>query len=130
MNLKHALTRIGSTAFLAATTPLTVLAQVTNPFDAANSRLGDVGRDAGINTSRNVYQIAGSIINVILGFLGLVLLGYLIYAGFLWMTSGGESDKAKEARTMIANAIIGLVIIVAAFAISNFVLTSLVNISR
>lgn len=130
MNLKHSLTRIGSAAFLAATTPALVLADT--PFQRAQTELGTVQNQAlGTTTApQNIYTIAGNIINVILGFLGIVLLGYMIYAGFLWMTSGGESEKAKEARTMIANAIIGLIIIVAAFAISNFVLGSLVNITR
>lgn len=129
MNFKHALTRIGSTAFLTATMPAVVFAQSTNPFDRANQTLNTVRTDAGITGTSNIYQIAGRIINVVLGFLGIVLLGYMIYAGFLWMTSGGESDKAEQARTMITNAIIGLIIIVAAFAISTFVLGSLLNIS-
>ena len=43
------------------------------------------------------------------------------------MTSGGSEDGGEKAQTMIKNAVIGLVIIVAAFAISNFVLGSLVN---
>ncbi|MBP6944674.1 hypothetical protein KBD61_02655 [Patescibacteria group bacterium] len=130
MNLKHSLTRFGSAAFLAAMAPATVLAQ-SNPFQRANAELNTVQNQA-LGTAgapQNIYTIAGNIINVVLGFLGIVLLGYMIYAGFLWMTSGGEQERAKEARTMIANSIIGLIIIVAAFAISNFVLGSLVNIT-
>ncbi len=126
---KLTLARIGSTAFLAIAMPAMALAQ--NPFTQAAGSITSVRTAAGITTGSNdVYQIAGRIINVVLGFLGIVLLGYLIYAGFLWMTSGGESDKAGEARVMITNAIIGLVIIVAAFAISNFVLSSLVNVTQ
>jgi hypothetical protein len=45
------------------------------------------------------------------------------------MTSGGDDDKVGEAKTMIKNAIIGLIVIVAAFSISNFVLTSLYNVT-
>lgn len=131
MNLKHVLTRLGSAAVLAASAPTAVLATShNNPFQRATTDLGNVGTTAGVNAGQNIYSIAGNIINAILGFLGIVLLGYIIYAGFLWMTSGGDTEKAKEARTMITNAIIGLVIIVAAFAISNFVLTQLVDISR
>lgn len=132
MNFKHSLTRMGSAAFLAAMAPATVLAQ-GNPFQRSQTELNTTVQQQALGTTgapQNIYTIAGNIINVILGFLGIVLLGYMIYAGFLWMTSGGETEKAKEARTMIANAIIGLIIIVAAFAISNFVLGSLVNISR
>lgn len=128
---KYSLTQIGSAALLLATAPAIALAQTPgNPFDTANTSIGTVRTQSGVTGTNDVYTIAGRIINVVLGFLGIVLLGYLLYAGFLWMTSGGESDKAEQARTMITNAIIGLVIIVAAFAISSFVLSSLVNVSR
>lgn len=128
MQFKHSLTQIGSAAFLLATVPAIALAD--DPFTTAGASVGTVRGAAGITGTSDIYGIAGKIINVTLGFLGIVLLGYLLYAGFLWMTSGGETEKAEQARTMITNSIIGLVIIVAAFAISNFVLSSLVNVSR
>ena len=83
----------------------------------------------GQNATACIANIAGNVVRVALGFTGIILLGYLIYAGFLWMTSGGESDKAKEAMTMIRNAVIGLVILVASFAIASYVLTALSNIA-
>ncbi len=46
------------------------------------------------------------------------------------MTAGGDEGKVKTATAMIKNAIIGLLIIVAAFAISNFVLGSLINVAQ
>lgn len=105
---------------------MSALAQ-TNPFETAGKLAGEVGKSAGIGEQKPIEVIIGSIINIALGFLGIVLLVYLLYGGFLWMTSGGSEDGVKKAQTMIKNAVIGLVIIVAAFAISNFVLGSLVN---
>lgn len=133
MNLKR-LSAHASVLALGTLVPATTLALTTsqgvNPFGTATNQITDVGNAAGINSgSTNVYQIAGNLINVVLGFLGIILLGYFLYAGFLWMTSGGSDDKAEEARTMIKNAVIGLIIIVSAFAISNFVLGSLVNVT-
>ncbi len=95
---------------------------------AANQgRLGDYCQ--GQSLGQCVAVIAGGVINALLGLLGLILLGYLIYAGFLWMTSGGETDRAGEAITMIRNAVVGMFIIGSAFAISNFVLTKLASIT-
>ncbi len=128
MQLKHSLTRIGSAALFLATAPAVALA--VDPFQAAGTNVGQIRTASGVTGTGDIYQIAGKIINVVLGFLGIVLLGYILYAGFLWMTSGGESEKAGEARTMVTNAIIGLVIIVSAFAISNFVLGQLVTIAQ
>ena len=130
MQYKKIFTRIGAAASGLALMPALALAD--NPFTRAKADLeGTVATKAygGTPPRQNLFEIAGSLINVALGFLGIVLLGYMLYAGFMWMTSGGETEKAEKALTMIRNAVIGLVIIVAAFAISNFVLGSLINVS-
>ncbi|MBU2509262.1 hypothetical protein KKE33_02705 [Patescibacteria group bacterium] len=88
--------------------------------------VGKIGEGAGLKDT-SLTTIIGNIINVALGFLGIVLLAYLLYAGFLWMTAGGETEKVTKAQDMIKNAIIGLIIIIAAFAISNFVLKALIK---
>ena len=72
-------------------------------------------------------SIIGRIINVVLGFDGLILLGFLIYGGLLWMTSGGDVDGVKKAKTMIQNAVIGILITSLSYAIASFVLTNLIS---
>ncbi len=110
--------------------PGTALAQ--SVFDSALEQVGEVGDKAGVGSaaSASLPEVVGRVINVLLGFIGILLLVYMLYAGFLWMTSGGEDKKATEAKTMIKNAIIGLLIIIAAFAITNFVLGSLINVAQ
>lgn len=129
MNHKTILAR-ASVVAAGALAPWAVLAQ-TNPFQRAGSYVNQVGTGAGIGGAgaTPLPVIIGNIINVALGFLGIVLLFYLLYGGFTWMTAGGDSKKVDTAKQMITNAIIGLIIIVASFAISNFVLTSLVNVA-
>lgn len=128
--------RIISTLAILATaatlaSPMSALAQQgTNPYDTARTRVGQVGTAAGINTGQDentLLNMIGNIINVILGFLGVILLIYILYAGFLWMTAGGDETKVKTSLAMIKNAIIGLIIVVAAYAISTFVLSKLVQ---
>lgn len=118
--------RAGTAVGIAAL-PQVALAQSNNPFNQAANLAANVGQSAGLGQPKPLTQIVGQIINVVLGFLGIVLLGYLLYAGFMWMTAGGDSGQVDKAKGMIKNAIIGLIIIVAAFAISTFVLGSLVN---
>lgn len=72
-------------------------------------------------------EIAASVINIILGFLGIVAVIIILLGGFKWMTAGGNEDKVGEAKKLITAGIIGLVIIVAAFAIATFVLDSLIK---
>lgn len=106
--------------------PMIALAQAgTSPYQQAQTKVNDVGRSAGIETQGNLTVIIGNIINILLSFLGILLLIYFLYAGFLWMTSGGGEDGKKKAITMMKNAVIGLVIIVVAYALSSFVLTQI-----
>lgn len=118
-----------TTAVSTLALPAVALAQ-TNPFNTAKNLATNVGNAAGVGGGRDLPAIVGGIINIMLGFVGILLLVYLIYGGFLWMTSGGSEDGAKKAKTMITNAIIGLLIVVASFALSTFVLGSLVNVTQ
>ncbi len=132
MNLNKLYYAVGAgLSVMAGSLPMVVHA-ANNPFGeagAATTQLGAAGASAGITTTKELPQIIGTIVNVVLGFMGIVLLFYLIYGGFLWMTSGGESKGVDAAKKMIQNAIIGLVIIVSSYAISSFVLSQLVAIT-
>ncbi|MDF1497393.1 MAG: hypothetical protein P1P90_05035 [Patescibacteria group bacterium] len=81
---------------------------------------GDLGK-----TEQTAPQIVGNLINSVLTLVGVLLLVYLIWAGFLWMTAGGDEGKVKQATTMIRNAIIGIFIIGLSFVISNEILNAL-----
>jgi heme/copper-type cytochrome/quinol oxidase subunit 2 len=101
-----------------------------NPFSFSQRQNVTIQGQAGFGSSQSsLVTIIGNIINIVLSFLGILLLVYLVYAGFLWMTA--TDDKAPgKAKDMIKNAIIGLIIIVSSFAISRFVLDALPTITR
>lgn len=67
------------------------------------------------------------IINVALGFIGIIFIVLIIYAGFVWMTSGGNEDKISTAKKTIIAAVIGVVIIIVSYAFTNFVLVNLLR---
>jgi len=69
--------------------------------------------------------IIARIISIILTFLGVIALLLIIYAGFLWMTSGGEEDKIRRAKSVLKNAAIGLLIIFSSWALTNFLINRL-----
>ncbi|PIT95125.1 hypothetical protein COT96_01970 [Candidatus Falkowbacteria bacterium CG10_big_fil_rev_8_21_14_0_10_38_22] len=76
---------------------------------------------------RDPREIAAAVINVIMGFLGIVAVIIILIGGFKWMTASGNEDKVAEAKKLIVAGIIGLVIILAAFAITKFVLNQLLG---
>ncbi|PIR13783.1 hypothetical protein COV49_01010, partial [Candidatus Falkowbacteria bacterium CG11_big_fil_rev_8_21_14_0_20_39_10] len=69
--------------------------------------------------------IIARIIRVVLGFLGVIAVGLIMYAGWLWMTSEGDEEKLTQAQAILKNAIIGMVIILSSFAIASFILNRL-----
>ena len=101
-----------------------------NPFSVAKNQVNTVQNSAGVEDSKSLPEMIGSIINIVLSFVGILLLAFTLYAGFLWMTAGGETKNVEKAQTMLKNAIIGLLIVIASFAISNYVLQSLLNVTK
>jgi hypothetical protein len=68
-----------------------------------------------------------SFINIIMGLLGTIAILIILYGGFKWMTSGGSDDKVGEARKLIIEGAIGLVVILSAYAIAQFVLDTAIS---
>lgn len=80
----------------------------------------------GINLgTRDVREVISNIINVLLGFLGIIAVVIILLGGFKWMTAGGSEDKIGEAKKLIGAGIIGLIVIVSAYAIATFVISQL-----
>lgn len=69
----------------------------------------------------------GSIIETVLSFIGVIFLLLMLYAGITWMTSFGNDEKVKKAKELITNAIIGLIIVLAAYAITSFIGNELIR---
>lgn len=68
-----------------------------------------------------VYTIVGKIISVILGVLAFIFFGLITYAGLKWMTSRGNEEIATAAKDTLESAIIGLIIVLASYAITSYV---------
>ncbi len=76
-------------------------------------------------TGTDIRLIIANIIRAALGLLGLVMVILMLYAGFIWMTAGGNDDQIVKAKSIIKNAIIGLAIILASYSIVWFVMNLL-----
>ena len=114
-------------AFMVA---LPVQAELTGWGDAANNAdSASISTEIGLGT-KDPRAIAASVIQIILGFLGIIAVVIILLGGFKWMTAGGNEDKVGEAKKLITAGIIGLVIILASWGIATFVLTNLINATK
>ncbi len=86
----------------------------------------DFASDAALG-DQDLSTSISSIINVALGFLGVVAVVIILAGGFKWMTAGGNDDKVKSARKLLVAGLIGLIIVLAAYAIATFTIESIVT---
>ncbi|MBP9749109.1 hypothetical protein KBD18_02800, partial [Patescibacteria group bacterium] len=96
---------------------------------AATVNLGltpEVGNAIGLGTT-DVRVIVARIIRNFFALLGIIAVVLILYGGFLWMTSNGEESQIDKAKRVILNAVIGLAIILSAVAITQFILSRLLE---
>ncbi len=78
-------------------------------------------------TDTTLAENVGSIIKVALSLVGIIFTALMVYAGFLWMTARGESSQIEKAQDIIKSSIVGIIITLAAYSISSFVVSKVVN---
>jgi heme/copper-type cytochrome/quinol oxidase subunit 2 len=113
-----------------ALAPAIAFAQTApNALNSIKTQAAKTSLNAGLGdtNSGDLANTVGRLIGSALGLLGIILVVIIIYAGFLWMTAQGSEEKVKQAKTMIKNAIIGMILIFTAYAITNFVLSTVIT---
>ncbi len=85
------------------------------------------GSHAGYTTGTATPSLPSTIallIRVALSLLGIICLVLIVFAGYLWMTAGGNDEQIKKAKNLMINSAIGAAIILSAYSISTFILRS------
>ena len=77
--------------------------------------------------TNSLSGVIGIVIQAFLGLLGVIFLIYMIYAGYSWMTAQGDEEKVTKAKDTIQRAVIGLIVIIGAYAISFWVFDKLLT---
>ncbi len=114
------------TGALAIVMPAQAQFDADNPAAALETAVEETSLATG-DADTQVFTIIGRIINIVLGLLGIIFFVYVVWAGFIWMTAGGEAGKIEKAQKMLVQGTIGLVIMLAAYAISNFAVSNLLT---
>lgn len=76
------------------------------------------------NTTKTLQDTIISVVNWVLALLGLIAVIMILYGGFTWLTAGGNEEKVASAKKIISAAIIGLIIVLLAYAIVTFVVNT------
>ncbi len=75
--------------------------------------------------TKSLPVTVASLINSALSILGIVAVVIILAGGFMWMTAAGSDEKVKKAQGLIKSGVIGLAIILSAYAIATFVISKL-----
>ena len=123
---KQAIARSLTTLGLAAALALPTAVFAADELNANDLGVGAIQSSIKLG-SGDVRQTAARIINIALGFLGIVAVVIVLIGGFKYMIAGGNEKNTTEAKQWIVSGIIGLAIILSAWAITSFVITKLVS---
>lgn len=104
---------------VAMLSPIAVLAVTNSTADSIAGQLNAAGGAQGAGL-KNVdpRETVANIIKVVLTLVGTIMFALNIYAGYLWMTAGGNEEQVEQAKTTIRNATIGIVIVLGAYGIT------------
>lgn len=89
--------------------------------------LDDAVEQSGMKSTNNIYNVPGKILNPVLSFVGVLFFVLLLYSGILWMTAMGDEKKIELSKKILTAAIIGLLVVASAYAITRFVGQSLIS---
>ena len=77
--------------------------------------------DSGLTSNVNIPATIGKIVGAGLAFVGILFFILMIYGGILWMTAQGNDQQVTKAKDLIIAAIIGLIIVLSAYAITAYI---------
>ena len=129
MNLKK-IKSISLTAFFLFILLSTSVALAADPKSRVNAGLDITAGQAGIidtaaHQKPDLASALGTVINYIFIVVGLVFFTFILVGGYMWMRASGNEEGIKKAKTLILNAIFGLMVIFFAYTLVWLILNAL-----
>jgi len=129
MKTRFATLALAAFAMTAVAMPLSVKAQEPTDDTATAVSIESIGDAIGLGNA-DLKKTVLNILQLVLGLLALVAVVMVIWGGFTWLTSGGNEDKVDQAKKIISAAVIGLIIVLLAWAVVIFVTRTTSNVTN
>ena len=120
MFLKERTALIGLLLFLSVNIVPTAIYAAVNVNDTG---IVETAQSGSLRTDKNLPGFIGVLIHGALGIIGALFLLLIVYGGFLWMISEGDTTKVGAARGYIFHSILGLIITLSAYALTDVVIS-------
>jgi hypothetical protein len=95
-------------------------------FGSAGGFAKEAAGTAGVDTQSTLESRVASIVNCLLSLIGIIFLMLMVYGGYIWMIARGDEAEATKAKNIITMGVIGMAIVIAAYAITFFVVQRLI----
>lgn len=107
-------------------------ASADNNFGVQDAAKGTslIGSGKTVNAATTIPELIGKVVGIVLSFVGAIFFLLILYAGLLWMIAFGNGERVDKAKSIVEHAAVGLVIVLAAYAISRFVFSSLTGLGE
>ncbi|MFA6537612.1 MAG: hypothetical protein WCT18_04435 [Patescibacteria group bacterium] len=92
--------------------------------------IGETAKVANLKNEGDITQIVGTVVNGALGFLGVLFLMLIFYAGIVWTVSGKNAEDVEKAKDIMGQAVLGLIITFLAYAIASYVFTIIGGVTK
>ena len=113
-------------------TVLVLLFCVVGSVTAAAPEFDPGGRikdETGLASNGDLPTVVINIVNILLSLLGLVAVVFIIFGGYTYLTAAGNQQRLDQAKGIIKNAVIGMVIVLLSYAITSFFFNTTVNVT-
>ncbi len=120
--------KLSKLALLAGSMATLAMPVVANA-QATTFSVESVGSQIGLGDA-DLKETVINILNWLLGIMALVAVVMIIIGGFTWLTAGGNEEKVDKAKKIISAAVIGLIIVLLAWAIVIFVARTTANVTE
>lgn len=114
--------------FLTFASPIAIASNVLDnqAYAEGAADLIQKGADStGQKDTRSAGDLAKDFVNIMLFAIGILAVIMIIWGGIRYVLSGGDSTAISAAKKTILYAVVGLVVAILAYAIVNFVITTI-----
>ena len=101
-------------------------AQAENLADALSKVNNNIGPETGI-VQTDITILVARIIKAVFSVSGIIFFALMIYAGLNWMIARGEEEKVSESKKILTTSVIGIVIIISAYAVTNLIQSRIIE---
>ncbi len=105
----------------AVSVPLVAFADAVSEGLSGSGLRSIFGNSGRLGNSQSVMELITNVIRLMLMFTGAIAIIFLVYGGYMYITSAGSAESAEKGKNTVVNALIGIVVIALSYVLVTVV---------